>query len=87
MKTAQPRRNNNTCEDCGTSIVMTKYQHGKLCPDCKRKRREGNGALKVIFAELRKRNAKLGITEADDDWSSQNVKTNDGQMFRHRRLV
>jgi hypothetical protein len=63
---------------------MSKYQFGKLCPECKGDRRQGNAELKKVFVELQKRNKKIEIEE--EDWSSQNIKTNDNYLYRHRRF-
>ena len=83
MKRAGPIRNNNECEDCGIELSMTRYQYGKLCAECKSDRRQGNAELKEIFKDLQKRRY---VEPEDDDWSSQNIKTNDDQMYRHRRF-
>lgn len=84
MKTAGPIRNNSQCEDCGINIEMSRYQYGKLCPECKGDRRQGNAELRQVFKDLQRRNKK--IEEEKEDWSTQNIKTNDDQMYRHRRF-
>ena len=83
MRTAGPIRNNSQCEDCGTNIEMSKYQYGKLCRECKGDRRQGNAELRQIFKDLQKRK---NVQLEEEDWSSQNIKTNDDQMYRHRRF-
>jgi reverse gyrase len=83
MKTAGPIRNNSQCEDCGINIEMSRYQYGKLCPECKGDRRQGNAELTKVFKDLQKRK---NVQLEEEDWSTQNIKTNDDQMYRHRRF-
>jgi anaerobic ribonucleoside-triphosphate reductase len=83
MKTAGPIRNNSQCEDCGINIEMSRYQYGKLCPECKGDRRQGNAELRKVFKDLQKRK---NVQLEEEDWSSQNIKTNDDQLYRHRRF-
>jgi hypothetical protein len=62
---------------------MSKYQYGKLCPECKGDRRQGNAELRQVFKDLQKRK---NVQLEEEDWSSQNIKTNDNQLYRHRRF-
>jgi hypothetical protein len=62
---------------------MSKYQYGKLCPECKGDRRQGNAELRQVFKDLQKRK---NVQLEKEDWSSQNIKTNDDQLYRHRRF-
>ena len=66
------------CLECGTYVKIARYEKVKLCIDCRSIKRSGYNEVTQIFKELQKRNQHL----PEDDWSSQNVRCNDNQMWK-----
>ena len=66
------------CMECGCYVDIGRYERVKLCISCRSIKRSGHNEVRQIFKELQKRNQHL----PKEDWSSQNVKCNDNQIWK-----